>query len=136
MFSQCLTKKPQISFFLKTDTSNKLWKTHLDPFVIHVGLHGEVAEQVDKLGSLPSVAGQLRPQLPEDVDDDGPEVDGGVLEDGDDESVRLPTDRRRVAVQQEPLDEGEEQVRLQIFAHLVYRKKSLMPRYSVRYFNG
>ena len=31
--------------------------THLDPFIVHIGLHGEVAQQVDELGGLPPVAG-------------------------------------------------------------------------------
>ncbi len=52
-----------------------------------------------------------------------PEVKGGVLENGDDEGVGLPADRRGVAVEQEPLDEGREQVLFQIFAHLCSRQK-------------
>ncbi len=45
-----------------------------DPVVVNARLHREVAEQVDKLRGFSSVARQLRPQPPEYVDHDCPEV--------------------------------------------------------------
>jgi len=45
-----------------------------DPVIVDAGLHREVAEQVHKLRGFSSVARQLRPQPPEYVDHDCPEV--------------------------------------------------------------
>ena len=123
-----------------------LWWIYLNPLFINVRLHGEVAEKVYKLWRLSAKLWQLRPQLPEDVDDDGAEVDGGVLQDGDNQGMGLPANGGGVAIEQKPFDERREKVFFKVFAHLrkyfkfnppsIQGKQTALVNYVIKHFTS
>lgn len=76
------------------------------------------SHQVDKLSGLAAVAGQMRPEFPEDVDDHRLEVGGRVPQEGHDEAVTLPPYRGRVTVEKEPFDEFGQKVDINVAANL------------------
>lgn len=73
------------------------------------GLQGKVSQEVDELRRLAAVHRDLRPELPEALEQALLLLGRAVLVDGEHERVRLPADVGRVRLQEEGLHELAEE---------------------------
>jgi hypothetical protein len=74
--------------------------------------------QIDKLSGLATIAGQVRPEFPENVDDHCLEVGRRVPQEGNDETVTLPPDGGRVAIEKESFNELGQKIGVNMTANL------------------